>query len=119
MVLAEIKPWFTEELTSAFCLYVFPFISFLSVFSTPVHHINDALSTSLSVIPASSMNSNPAASVYAYTRMVSKQVFQAGVVSVVQIDPCRLAGVSEVLAALLMTAKFGMPACPHAGSVGL
>jgi len=36
-----------------------------------------------------------------------------------QIDSCRLGGVNEVLAVLLMAARFGIPVCPHAGGVGL
>ena len=36
-----------------------------------------------------------------------------------QIDACRLAGVNEVIAVLLLAAKFGVPVCPHAGGVGL
>jgi len=36
-----------------------------------------------------------------------------------QVDACRVAGVPEVLAELLMAAKFGVPVCPHAGGVGL
>ena len=36
-----------------------------------------------------------------------------------QIDSCRLGGVNEVLAVLLLAAKFGVPVCPHAGGVGL
>ncbi len=36
-----------------------------------------------------------------------------------QIDACRLGGVNEVLAVLLLAAKFGVPVCPHAGGVGL
>jgi L-fuconate dehydratase len=38
---------------------------------------------------------------------------------VVQIDACRLGGVNEVLAVLLMAAKHELPVCPHAGGVGL
>jgi L-fuconate dehydratase len=38
---------------------------------------------------------------------------------VCQIDSCRLAGVNENLAVILMAAKFGVPVCPHAGGVGL
>jgi len=38
---------------------------------------------------------------------------------VCQVDACRLGGVNEVLAVLLMAAKFGVPVCPHAGGVGL
>lgn len=38
--------------------------------------------------------------------MVFKQLLQAEAIDVVQIDSCRLAGVSEVLAVLLMAAKY-------------
>ncbi len=48
-----------------------------------------------------------------------KQLFQAGSIDVCQIDSCRVAGVNENLAILLMAAKFGVPVCPHAGGVGL
>jgi len=51
--------------------------------------------------------------------MVSKQLLQADAIDVVHIESCRLAGVSEVLAVLLMAAKLGKPARPHAGGVGL
>ena len=44
---------------------------------------------------------------HVYNRIVSKRVLQADTGSVVQIDSCRLASVSEVLAVLRMTAKFG------------
>jgi L-fuconate dehydratase len=37
----------------------------------------------------------------------------------VQIDACRVAGVNENVAILLLAAKFGKPVCPHAGGVGL
>jgi L-fuconate dehydratase len=56
---------------------------------------------------------------HAHNRMVFKQLLQANAIDVVQIDSCRLAGVNEVLAVLLMAAKFGVPVCPHAGGVGL
>jgi L-fuconate dehydratase len=52
-------------------------------------------------------------------RIVFKQLFQAGAIDVCQIDACRVAGVNEVLAIILMAAKFGIPVCPHAGGVGL
>jgi len=51
--------------------------------------------------------------------MVFKQLLQAEAIDVCQIDSVRLAGVSEVLAVLLMAAKFGVLVCPHAGGVGL
>jgi L-fuconate dehydratase len=52
-------------------------------------------------------------------RVLFKQLLQAGAISFCQIDSCRLGGVNEVLAVLLMAAKFGVPVCPHAGGVGL
>jgi L-fuconate dehydratase len=52
-------------------------------------------------------------------RVMFKQLLQAGAISYCQIDSCRLGGVNEVLAVLLMAAKFGVPVCPHAGGVGL
>jgi L-fuconate dehydratase len=44
---------------------------------------------------------------------------QADAMSFCQIDACRLGGVNEVIAVLLLAAKFGVPVCPHAGGVGL
>ena len=52
-------------------------------------------------------------------RVMFKQLFQAEALGVCQIDSCRLGGVNENLAVLLMAAKFGVPVCPHAGGVGL
>jgi L-fuconate dehydratase len=52
-------------------------------------------------------------------RVLFKQFMQAGAIRFCQIDACRLGGVNEVLAVLLMAAKFGVPVCPHAGGVGL
>lgn len=52
-------------------------------------------------------------------RVIFKQLLQAGAVDVVQIDACRVAGVTENVAILLLAAKFGVPVCPHAGGVGL
>jgi L-fuconate dehydratase len=48
-----------------------------------------------------------------------KQLLQANAIGFCQIDSCRLGGVNEVLAVLLLAAKFGVPVCPHAGGVGL
>jgi L-fuconate dehydratase len=52
-------------------------------------------------------------------RVIFKQLLQAHAIDVCQIDACRVAGVNEILAILLMAAKFGVPVCPHAGGVGL
>ena len=51
--------------------------------------------------------------------VIFKQLLAAGAVDVVQIDACRVGGVNENLAILLLAAKFGIPVCPHAGGVGL
>ncbi|NIJ19064.1 L-fuconate dehydratase [Sphingomonas naasensis] len=52
-------------------------------------------------------------------RVIFKQLIMRGAIDVVQIDACRLGGVNEVLAVLLMAAKYELPVCPHAGGVGL
>jgi L-fuconate dehydratase len=52
-------------------------------------------------------------------RVMFKQMLQARAISYCQIDACRLGGVNEVVAVLLLAAKFGVPVCPHAGGVGL
>lgn len=52
-------------------------------------------------------------------RILFKQFIMNQAIDVVQIDACRLGGVNEVLAVLLMAAKYELPVCPHAGGVGL
>jgi L-fuconate dehydratase len=52
-------------------------------------------------------------------RIVFKQLLQARAIDFCQIDSCRLGGVNENLAVMLMAAKFDVPVCPHAGGVGL
>jgi L-fuconate dehydratase len=52
-------------------------------------------------------------------RILFKQFMMRGAIDVVQIDSCRLGGVNEILAVMLMAAKLGLPVCPHAGGVGL
>jgi L-fuconate dehydratase len=52
-------------------------------------------------------------------RVIFKQLFQADAIDVCQLDACRIGGVNEALAVLLLAAKFGVPICPHAGGVGL
>jgi len=56
---------------------------------------------------------------HAQNRIVFKQLLQLGAIDAVQLDCCRLGGVNEVLAVVLLAAKFGVPVCPHAGGVGL
>jgi L-fuconate dehydratase len=52
-------------------------------------------------------------------RVVFKQLLASSAIAVCQIDACRVAGINENLAILLLAAKFGVPVCPHAGGVGL
>jgi L-fuconate dehydratase len=56
---------------------------------------------------------------HVHNRVMFKQLLQADSISICQIDACRLGGVNEVVAVLLLAAKFGVPVCPHAGGVGL
>jgi L-fuconate dehydratase len=56
---------------------------------------------------------------HVHNAVMFKQLLQADAVDVVQIDACRVGGVNENLAILLLAAKFGVPVCPHAGGVGL
>lgn len=52
-------------------------------------------------------------------RILFKQFIMRGAIDIVQIDACRMGGLNEVLAVMLMAAKHGLKVCPHAGGVGL
>jgi L-fuconate dehydratase len=52
-------------------------------------------------------------------KVLFKQFLQAGAIDFCQVDACRLGGLNEVLAVLLLAAHFGVPVCPHAGGLGL
>nr|GAT56973.1 predicted protein [Mycena chlorophos] len=95
--LEEIKPWFIEEPTAP----------------------DDILGHAAIRKALKPYGIGVATGEHAHNRMVFKQLLQAEAIDVCQIDSCRLAGVSEVLAVLFMAAKFGVPVCPHAGGVGL
>jgi len=56
---------------------------------------------------------------HAHNRVMFKQLLQADAIDFVQFDNCRLGGLNEALAVLLLAAKFGKPVCPHAGGIGL
>ena len=56
---------------------------------------------------------------HCHNRIMFKQFFQAKAIDYCQLDSCRLGGVNEVLAVLLLAAKFKIPIWPHAGGVGL
>ncbi len=49
---------------------------------------------------------------HCHNRVMFKQLFQADAIGIAQIDSCRLGGVNEVLAVLLLAAKFGSPGLP-------
>jgi len=94
-VLAEVDPWWIEEPTSP---------------DDVLGHkrIRDA------VAPI-----RVATGEHVQNRVVFKQLLQLGAIDACQLDCCRLGGVNEVLAVVLLAAKFGVPVCPHAGGVGL
>jgi L-fuconate dehydratase len=56
---------------------------------------------------------------HCHNKVMFKQLMQSNAIDFCQIDSCRLAGVNEVLAVMLMAAKFEIPVCPHAGGIGL
>jgi L-fuconate dehydratase len=56
---------------------------------------------------------------HCHNRVMFKQLLQSDAIRYAQIDPCRLGGINEALAVMLMAAKFGVAICPHAGGVGL
>ncbi|WP_052864244.1 enolase C-terminal domain-like protein [Streptomyces niger] len=56
---------------------------------------------------------------HAHNAVMFKQFLQADAIGICQIDACRLGGVNEAVAALLLAAAHGVPVCPHAGGVGL
>jgi L-fuconate dehydratase len=93
--LAELKPWWMEEPTSP----------------------DDILGHAR--IRQACVPVRIATGEHCHNRIMFKQLFQAQAIDVCQIDSCRVAGVNENLAILLMAAKCGVPVCPHAGGVGL
>lgn len=93
--LAPFRPWFVEEPTSP---------------DDVLGHAEIAKAVAPIRIATGEMCHN---------RMMFKQFMQAGAMQVCQLDTCRLGGVNEVLAVLLLAARFDVPVCPHAGGVGL
>ena len=95
--LKEFKPWFIEEPTCP---------------DDVLGHkaIRDALRPHGIGVATGEMCQN---------RVMFKQLLMAGAIDVCQIDACRMGGVNEVLAVLLLAKKFGVPVVPHSGGVGL
>ena len=52
-------------------------------------------------------------------RIIFKQLMQLEAIRFCQLDSCRLGGVNECLAVMLLAKQFAIPVCPHAGGVGL
>jgi L-fuconate dehydratase len=94
--LAFAKPWFIEEPTSPDDI-------------AGHRRIREAMKDSMQV----------ATGEMCQNRIMFKQFIVGGALDVVQVDACRLGGVNEVLAVMLMAAKHGLKVCPHAGGVGL
>ncbi|KAF2475729.1 L-galactonate dehydratase [Lindgomyces ingoldianus] len=95
--LAEFKPWFIEEPTSP----------------------DDVLGHAAIRQALKPLNIGVATGEMCQNRVMFKQFLQAKAIDVCQIDACRMGGVNEVLAVLLMAAKFKVPIVPHSGGVGL
>lgn len=56
---------------------------------------------------------------HVHNRIMYKQFLESGAMGVCQLDACRLGGVNEAVAVMLLAASFDVPVCPHAGGVGL
>ncbi|HEU5417977.1 MAG TPA: enolase C-terminal domain-like protein [Streptosporangiaceae bacterium] len=56
---------------------------------------------------------------HAHNAVMFKQLITADAIGICQIDACRLGGVNEAVAVLLLAAAHEVPVCPHAGGVGL
>ena len=93
--LARFDPWWVEEPTSP---------------DDVLGHL--AIARAVSPIPL-------ATGEVCQNRVMFKQFLQAQAIRFVQVDSCRMGGVNEALAVILMAERFGVPVCPHAGGVGL
>ena len=95
--LAKFQPWWIEEPTSP----------------------DDVLGHATIARAMEPLGIGVATGEHCQNRVVFKQLMQANAIRFCQVDAARLGGVNEVLAVLLLAAKFGVPVCPHAGGVGL
>jgi L-fuconate dehydratase len=95
--LAEFRPWWIEEPTSP----------------------DDVLGHAAIAGALRPLGIGVATGEHCANRVIFKQLLQARAIDFCQIDSCRLGGVNENLAVILLAAKFGVPVCPHAGGVGL
>lgn len=95
--LAEFKPWWIEEPTSP----------------------DDILGHAAIARAMEPLGIGVATGEHGMNRILFKQLLASRAISFCQIDSCRLGGVNENLAVLLLAAHYGVPVCPHAGGVGL
>ena len=95
--LAQFDPWWIEEPTSP----------------------DDVLGHATIARALAPLGIGVATGEHCQNRVMFKQLLQANAIRFCQADAARLGGVNEVLAVLLLAAKFGVPVCPHAGGVGL
>ena len=51
--------------------------------------------------------------------VIFKQLITSDAIQFCQIDATRLGGVNDVIAVILMAAKYNVPVCPHGGGIGL
>ncbi|MBC8326152.1 MAG: mandelate racemase/muconate lactonizing enzyme domain-containing protein [Verrucomicrobia subdivision 3 bacterium] len=51
--------------------------------------------------------------------VIFKQLLKSGAIRYCQIDAVRVAGVNDVMAIILLAAKYGVPVCPHGGGIAL
>lgn len=51
--------------------------------------------------------------------VIFKQLLKSDAIGYCQIDAVRVAGVNDVMAIILMSAKYGKPVCPHGGGIAL
>lgn len=95
--LAEFKPWFIEEPTSP---------------DDVLGHlkIKNALKPYGIKVATGEMCQN---------RIMFKQFLETNAIDICQVDACRLGGVNEVIAVLLLAKKFNIPVVPHSGGIGL
>ena len=95
--LAEFRPWWIEEPTSP----------------------DDVLGHATIARALEPLGISVATGEMCQNRVIFKQLFQSNAIRFCQVDTCRMGGVNEWLAVVLMAAKYGVPVCPHAGGVGL
>ena len=95
--LAEFKPWFIEEPTSP----------------------DDILGHATVRNALKPFGIGVASGEMCQNRIMFKQFFQAGALDICQVDACRLGGLNEVLAVLLMAKKFNVAVIPHSGGVSV